>query len=73
MTTTAPTAGAISHEAACRELRAKAGTSSTREVVEVFLAEVAKLTGPVPDQDGAGAPVQHTRRSRAQPARIGEA
>ena len=35
-----------------------AGTQFDPQVVDVFLSEIAKLTGPVPDQDGAGAPVQ---------------
>ncbi len=49
---------AIGHEAACQELRDTAGTQFDPQVVDVFLSEIAKLTGPVPDQDGAGAPVQ---------------
>jgi diguanylate cyclase (GGDEF)-like protein len=49
---------AIGHEAACEELRDMAGTQFDPQVVEVFLSEIAKLTVPEPDRDGAGAPVQ---------------
>ncbi|HEX5900609.1 MAG TPA: diguanylate cyclase [Solirubrobacteraceae bacterium] len=50
--------GAIGHEAACQELRDMAGTQFDPEVVAVFLAEIAKVALPEPDEDGAGAPVQ---------------
>ena len=35
-----------------------AGTQFDPEVVDVFLSEIAKVTLPEPDEDGAGAPVQ---------------
>ncbi|HEX5900911.1 MAG TPA: diguanylate cyclase [Solirubrobacteraceae bacterium] len=49
---------AIGHEGACQELRDTAGTQFDPQVVDVFLSEIAKLAAPMPDQDGAGAPVQ---------------
>ena len=49
---------AIGHEAACQELRDMAGTQFDPEVVAIFLGEIAKVTLPEPDGEGASAPVQ---------------
>jgi hypothetical protein len=48
---------AIGHDAACQELRDTAGTQFDPQVVDVFLAEIAKLSAPEPPDD-IEAPVQ---------------
>jgi diguanylate cyclase (GGDEF)-like protein len=58
MTTDRAYCPAIGHEAACEELRDVAGSQFDPEVVDAFIAEIAKLAAPEPEQDGIDAPVQ---------------
>jgi hypothetical protein len=53
--------GALSHEAACRELRAMAGTQFDPEVVEAFVAEIccrAKVGGGAGEREPIEQPLQ---------------
>jgi HD-GYP domain-containing protein (c-di-GMP phosphodiesterase class II) len=58
MTTDRAYCPAIGHDAACEELRGVAGSQFDPEVVDAFVAEIAKLTAPEPEQDDIDAPVQ---------------
>jgi HD-GYP domain-containing protein (c-di-GMP phosphodiesterase class II) len=49
---------ALSHEAACAELHATAGTQFDPEVVESFIAAVRSAGGPDAAEDAAGAGVE---------------
>jgi diguanylate cyclase (GGDEF)-like protein len=56
MTTDRAYRGAMSHDAACRELRAMAGTQFDPEIVEAFVAEVARHDAG--DREPIDAPLQ---------------
>jgi HD-GYP domain-containing protein (c-di-GMP phosphodiesterase class II) len=49
---------AVGHEAACQELREMAGSQFDPDVVEAFLAEIAKLGARAPDPESVEVPVQ---------------
>ena len=51
MTTDRAYRRALSHEAACQELRGKAGTQFDPEVVAAFVAEVARDDAPAPAEE----------------------
>jgi len=58
MTSDRPYRRALAHEAACRELRAMAGTQFDSEVVEVFIAEIEERSTAEARPDGIEAPLQ---------------
>ncbi|HSS58703.1 MAG TPA: HD domain-containing phosphohydrolase [Solirubrobacteraceae bacterium] len=58
MTTERAYSAAVGHEAACQELRDKAGSQFDPHVVAAFMAEVAKRAAPAPEAQDMEVPVQ---------------